>query len=50
VNTDFSPRRGAKDTSKMLKPEDVAHVIASLVTQEPQSFMSEVLLRPTVKP
>jgi hypothetical protein len=34
----------------MLKPEDVAHVIASLVTQEPQSFMSEVLLRPTVKP
>ncbi len=50
VNTDFSPRRGAKDTAKMLKPEDVAHVVASLVTQEPQSFMSEVLLRPTVKP
>jgi 3-oxoacyl-[acyl-carrier protein] reductase len=50
VNTDFSPRRGGKDTEKMLKPEDVAHVIASLVTQEPQSFISEVLLRPTVKP
>ncbi len=50
VNTDFSPRRGGKDTEKMLKPEDVAHVIASLVTQEPQSFISEVLIRPTVKP
>jgi hypothetical protein len=34
----------------MLKPEDVAHVVASLVTQEPQSFISEVLLRPTIKP
>jgi 3-oxoacyl-[acyl-carrier protein] reductase len=50
VNTDFSPRRGGKDTEKMLKPEDVAHVVASLVAQEPQSFISEVLLRPTVKP
>jgi NAD(P)-dependent dehydrogenase (short-subunit alcohol dehydrogenase family) len=50
VNTAFSPRRGGKDTEKMLKPEDVAHVVASLVTQEPQSFISEVLLRPTRKP
>jgi 3-oxoacyl-[acyl-carrier protein] reductase len=50
VNTDFSPRRGSKNTEKMLKPEDVAHVVACLVTQEPQSFMSEVLLRPTIKP
>ena len=50
VNTDFSPRRGAKDTQRMLKPEDVAHVVAMLVMQEPQSFISEVLLRPTVKP
>jgi 3-oxoacyl-[acyl-carrier protein] reductase len=34
----------------MLKPDDVAHVVATLVTQEPQSFISEVLIRPTQKP
>ena len=50
VNTDFSPRRHGKDTQKMLRPEDVAHVVATLVTQEPQSFISEVLIRPTQKP
>ncbi len=43
VDTDFSPRRGGKDTGKMLKPDDVAHAVAMLVTQEPQSFISEVL-------
>lgn len=50
VDTDFSPRRGGKDTRKMLKPDDVAKVVATLVTQEPQSFISEVLIRPTQKP
>ncbi len=50
VDTDFSPRRGGKDTQKMLRPDDVAHAVAMLVTQEPQSFISEVLLRPTQKP
>ena len=50
VDTGFSPRRGDKDTHKMLKPDDVAHAVAMLVTQEPQSFISEVLLRPTQKP
>lgn len=50
VDTDFSPRRHGKDTEKMLKPEDVAHAVAMLVTQEPQSFISEVLIRPTQKP
>jgi 3-oxoacyl-[acyl-carrier protein] reductase len=49
TNTDLSRHEG-KDTSKMLQPEDVAHVIAMLVTQSPQSFVSEVLLRPTQKP
>jgi NAD(P)-dependent dehydrogenase (short-subunit alcohol dehydrogenase family) len=49
TNTDFSPHAG-KDTSKMLQPDDVAHVVAMLVTQAPQSFASEVLLRPTQKP
>jgi 3-oxoacyl-[acyl-carrier protein] reductase len=50
VDTDFSPRRHGKDTKKMLQPEDVAHAVAMLVTQEPQSFISEVLIRPTQKP
>jgi 3-oxoacyl-[acyl-carrier protein] reductase len=49
VNTELSPHSG-KDTSKMLQPDDVAHVVAALVTQKPQSFVSEVLLRPTQKP
>jgi NAD(P)-dependent dehydrogenase (short-subunit alcohol dehydrogenase family) len=50
VDTDFSPRRHGKDTQKMLQPEDVAHAVAMLVTQKPQSFISEVLIRPTEKP
>src|ERR1700724_4797387 len=49
TNTDLSPHAG-KDPSKMLKPDDVAHVVGMLVTQAPQSFASEVLLRPTQKP
>jgi 3-oxoacyl-[acyl-carrier protein] reductase len=49
VATDFSPR-GKKDISKMLQSEDIAHVVAMIVTQAPQSFISEVLLRPTQKP
>ena len=49
VDTDLSPHAG-KDHSKILQPEDVAHVVAMLVTQAPQSFVSEVLLRPTQKP
>jgi 3-oxoacyl-[acyl-carrier protein] reductase len=49
TDTDLSPHTG-KDTSKMLQPADVAHAVAMLVTQSPQSFMSEVLLRPTQKP
>ncbi len=50
VNTDFGHRRSGRDEEKMLKPEDVAHVVATLVTQAPQSFISEVLIRPTIKP
>src|SRR5437667_9075952 len=49
VDTELSPHTG-KDANKMLKPDDVAHVVAMLVTQAPQSFASEVLLRPTQKP
>jgi NAD(P)-dependent dehydrogenase (short-subunit alcohol dehydrogenase family) len=49
VDTSLSPHTG-KDPGKMLQPEDVAHAVAMLVTQAPQSFVSEVLLRPTQKP
>ncbi|HVO82021.1 MAG TPA: SDR family NAD(P)-dependent oxidoreductase [Terriglobales bacterium] len=49
VNTELTPHTG-KDPRKMLQPDDVAHVVAMLVTQAPQSFASEVLLRPTLKP
>lgn len=49
VATDFSPP-SKKDPRKMLQPEDVAHAVATIVTQAPQSFISEVLLRPTQKP
>jgi len=49
TDTDLSPHAG-KDPNKMLQPSDVAHAVAMLVTQAPQSFISEVLLRPTQKP
>jgi 3-oxoacyl-[acyl-carrier protein] reductase len=49
VATEFSPHAG-KDPRKMLQPEDIAHVVEMIVTQAPQSFISEVLLRPTQKP
>ena len=49
THTDLSPHTG-KDPSRMLQPSDVAHVVGMLVTQAPQSFASEVLLRPTLKP
>jgi NADP-dependent 3-hydroxy acid dehydrogenase YdfG len=49
VATDFS-HSTTKDTKKMLQPDDVAHAVAMLLTQAPQSFISEVLLRPTQKP
>jgi len=49
TNTDLSPHVG-KDPAKMLQPEDVAHAVAMLVTQAPQSFVSEILMRPTQKP
>jgi NAD(P)-dependent dehydrogenase (short-subunit alcohol dehydrogenase family) len=48
VNTGFS--RGNENADKKIQPSDVAHIVAMLVTQAPQSFVSEVLLRPTQKP
>ena len=49
TNTEFSPHAG-KNAGKMLQAADVAHVVAMIVTQAPQSFASEILLRPTQKP
>lgn len=50
VNTNFSSSGTTKDRSRMVQPNDVAQVVAMLVTQAPTSFVSEVLLRPTTKP
>jgi len=49
VNTTFGSGK-TTDASWKIQPEDVANVVAMLVTQSPQSFVSEVLLRPTRKP
>jgi NAD(P)-dependent dehydrogenase (short-subunit alcohol dehydrogenase family) len=49
THTELSPHEG-KSTEKMLRPEDIAHAVEMLVTQSPQSFMSEILIRPTQKP
>ena len=49
TSSELRPASG-RDTEKMLRPDDVAHVVAMLVTQAPRSFASEVLLRPTQKP
>jgi 3-oxoacyl-[acyl-carrier protein] reductase len=49
VATEFSGR-GPKDASKVLTGRDVAHAVAMIATQGPQSFLSEVHLRPMAKP
>ena len=52
TDTTFSsdPHREGKVKGKMLLPADVAHAVRMLVTQEPNSFISEIILRPTQKP
>jgi NAD(P)-dependent dehydrogenase (short-subunit alcohol dehydrogenase family) len=40
----------AKAREKMLKPEDVAYAVGMLVMQEANSFISEIVMRPTRKP
>ena len=49
VATEFSGR-GPKDASKVLTAHDVAHAVAMIATQGPQSFLSEIQLRPVTKP
>jgi 3-oxoacyl-[acyl-carrier protein] reductase len=48
VATEFSGKTPA-DKPKALTPEDVAHAVATLVTQSANSFISEVQLRPLRK-
>jgi 3-oxoacyl-[acyl-carrier protein] reductase len=49
VATEFSGS-GPKDASKVLSPEEVAHVVAMIVTQSAKSFVSQVQIRPLSKP
>jgi 3-oxoacyl-[acyl-carrier protein] reductase len=49
VATEFSGR-GPKDPTKVLRADDVAHAVAMVILQGPQSFVSEVHLRPVAKP
>lgn len=49
THTELSPHEG-KSSEKMLQPDDIAHAVAMLVTQAPQSFASEIVIRPTQKP
>jgi 3-oxoacyl-[acyl-carrier protein] reductase len=55
INTDFNDHSGkgaasGKDPKKKLQPDDIATVVAMLAMQPAQSFISEVLMRPTQKP
>jgi 3-oxoacyl-[acyl-carrier protein] reductase len=49
VYTDFAGR-GKKDPTKVLTAEDVAHAVAMIAMQGPQSFISEVHVRPVARP
>jgi len=49
VATEFMGR-GPKDPSTVLTADDVAHAVAMVAAQGPQSFISEVHLRPVAKP
>lgn len=50
VATEFGGPHSGKNVEKMLKSEDVAHAVEMLVMQSPQSFISDVSIRPTLKP
>jgi 3-oxoacyl-[acyl-carrier protein] reductase len=47
--TDFGDH-STKNSGKMLSADDIANVVAMLVTQSPNSFVSEISIRPTHKP
>jgi 3-oxoacyl-[acyl-carrier protein] reductase len=51
TDTRFSPSEtSGKSRERMLQPEDIAHAVRMIVTQEPNSFVSEIIMRPTQKP
>jgi short-subunit dehydrogenase len=50
VATEFSHSSTKFDVSKMLQADDVAHAVEMILTQAPQSFVSEISLRPARKP
>ena len=60
VNTDFgqtsrgdapaTDKAAQEKAARKIQPQDVADVVALLVAQRPNSFVSEVLMRPTTKP
>lgn len=49
VNTEFGGKPPAHADAR-IQPEDIADIVALLVQQRPQSFVSEVLIRPSRKP
>ena len=51
TNTVFSPKnKEGKSRERMLQPGDVAHSVRMILAQEPNSFISEIVMRPTQKP
>ena len=50
TDTRFSDTGNARARERMLRPEDVAHAVRMIVTEEPNSFISEIIMRPTQKP
>jgi len=45
-----SSSKSSKSRETMLSPSDIAHAVTMIVTQEANSFISEVVIRPTMKP
>jgi 3-oxoacyl-[acyl-carrier protein] reductase len=51
TDTSFSSSEAhGKSRERMLRPEDIGHAVRMIVTQESNSFISEILMRPTQKP
>lgn len=50
VATEFFHSSSKFDVTRMLKADDVAHVVEMILTQAPQSFLSEISIRPAKKP
>ena len=52
TDTNFlgSSNKSSKIRERMLSPADIAHAVRMLVLQEANSFISEVIIRPTMKP